>query len=128
VRVQKEEIWTKDKLHDLVQAKLGENSLFIVSNREPFMHVQEEQTGSTICIRPASGVVTALDPILRACGGTWIAHGSGNVDKKYVNSKDKLGVPPEDNRYILKRVWLTKEEEQGYYYGFSNEGLWPLSM
>lgn len=126
VRIQKEDIWTKDRLRDLVQAKLGENSLFVVSNREPFMHIQEEQTGEVICIRPASGVVTALDPILRACGGTWIAHGSGNVDKKYVNSKDKLGVPPEDNRYILKRIWLTKEEEQGYYYGFSNEGLWPL--
>jgi len=74
----------------------------------------------------ASGVVTALDPILRACGGTWIAHGSTEADRKFVNSKDKLGVPPENNRYILKRVWLTKEEEEGYYYGFANEGLWPL--
>jgi trehalose-6-phosphate synthase len=71
-------------------------------------------------------VVTAIDPILRACGGIWIAHGSGDADKKFVNSKDKLGIPPEDNRYILKRVWLSKEEEEGYYYGFANEGLWPL--
>jgi trehalose-6-phosphate synthase len=78
------------------------------------------------CVRPASGVVTAIDPILRACGGTWIAHGSADADREFVNSKNKLGVPPQDNRYILKRVWLTKEEEEGYYYGFANEGLWPL--
>ena len=90
------------------------------------MHIIDDVTGQAKCIRPASGVVTAIDPILRACGGTWIAHGSGSADKKFVNSKNKLGVPPEDNRYILKRVWLTKEEEEGYYYGFANEGLWPL--
>ena len=126
-RLQKEETWTETKLRDLVRAKLGENALFVVSNREPYMHVIDEATSITKCIRPASGVVTAIHPVLCACGGTWIAHGGGNADKKFVNSKDKLGVPPEDNRYILKRVWLTKEEEDGYYYGFANEGLWPLS-
>lgn len=125
-RLQKEETWTEAKLRDLVHAKLGENALFVVSNREPYMHVLDSDTGTVKCIRPASGVVTALHPVLCACGGTWIAHGAGNADRKYVNSKDKLGVPPEDNRYILKRIWLTKEEEDGYYYGFSNEGLWPL--
>jgi trehalose 6-phosphate synthase len=126
VRLQKEELWTEAKLKDLIHAKLGDNSLFVVSNREPYMHVLDDIQGKVACIRPASGVVTAIHPILSACGGTWIAHGGGNMDKKFVNSKDKLGVPPEDNRYILKRVWLSKEEEQGYYYGFSNEGLWPL--
>jgi len=125
-RIRKDELWSESKLKDLVRAKLGENAIIVVSNREPYMHVLDEQTGQSQCIRPAGGVVTAIDPILRACGGTWIAHGSGNIDKKFVNSKNKLGVPPDDNRYILKRVWLTKEEEQGYYYGFSNEGLWPL--
>lgn len=126
VRTQREEIWTEVRLRDLVQAKLGDNAFFVVSNREPFMHVLDENSGITKCVRPASGVVTALDPILRACGGTWIAHGSTEEDRKFVNSKNKLGVPPENNRYILKRVWLNKEEEEGYYYGFSNEGLWPL--
>ena len=125
-RVQKEEIWTQGKLKDLIHAKLGENAFFVVSNREPFMHILDKTSGKINCVRPASGVVTAIDPILRACGGTWIAHGSGSGDRKMVNSKDKLGVPPEDIRYILKRVWLSKEEEEGYYYGFSNEGLWPL--
>ncbi|MFH1239353.1 MAG: trehalose-6-phosphate synthase [bacterium] len=126
VRLQKGELWTEAKLKDLVRAKLGENAFIVVSNREPYMHVMDEITGKPKCIRPASGVVTAIDPILRVCGGTWIAHGSANADRNFVNSKDKLGVPPEDNRYILKRVWLSKEEEEGYYYGFSNEGLWPL--
>ncbi|MDD5115465.1 MAG: trehalose-6-phosphate synthase [Candidatus Omnitrophica bacterium] len=126
VRLQKEELWTEAKLKDLIHAKLGDNSFFVVSNREPYMHVMDENAGRVACIRPASGVVTAIHPILSACGGTWVAHGGGNLDKKFVNSKDKLGVPPEDNRYILKRVWLNKNEEQGYYYGFSNEGLWPL--
>ncbi|MDD5072583.1 MAG: trehalose-6-phosphate synthase [Candidatus Omnitrophica bacterium] len=126
VRLENEDLWTEAKLRNVVLAKLGENALCVVSNREPYMHVIEDTSGETRCIRPASGVVTAVDPILQACGGTWIAHGSGNADRKFVNSKNKLAVPPEDNRYILKRVWLTKEEEQGYYYGFSNEGLWPL--
>jgi len=125
-RLEKEEIWTESKLKDLIRAKLGEKALIVVSNREPYMHVVDEATGLEKCIRPASGVVTAIHPVLCACGGTWIAHGAGNADKKFVNSKDKLGVPPQDNRYILKRVWLNKEEEDGYYYGFSNEGLWPL--
>jgi trehalose 6-phosphate synthase len=122
----KEELWTENKLKDLIHAKLGENAFFVVSNREPYMHVLDEAVGAPKCIRPASGVVTAIDPILRACGGIWVSHGSGNADRKFVNSKDKLGVPPEDIRYILKRVWLSKEEEDGYYYGFANEGLWPL--
>lgn len=125
-RIQKEDLWTDAKLRDVVRSKLGENALFVVSNREPYLHTINEMTGRAECARPASGVVTAIDPIMRACGGTWIAHGSANADRKFVNSKSKLGVPPEDNRYILKRVWLTKEEEDGYYYGFSNEGLWPL--
>lgn len=125
-RIQKEDLWTESKLKDVVRAKLGENALFVVSNREPYMHIIDEPSGTLKCSRPASGVVTAIDPIMRACGGTWIAHGSGNADKKFVNSKNKLGVPPDDNRYILKRVWLNKQEEDGYYYGFSNEGLWPL--
>ncbi|MDD5174168.1 MAG: trehalose-6-phosphate synthase [Candidatus Omnitrophica bacterium] len=126
VRIQKEDLWTDSKLKDVVRSKLGENALFIVSNREPYMHVINDISGQAECVRPASGVVTAIDPIMRACGGTWIAHGGANADKKFVNSKNKLGVPPGNDSYILKRVWLTKEEEDGYYYGFSNEGLWPL--
>ncbi|MCL5807434.1 MAG: trehalose-6-phosphate synthase [Deltaproteobacteria bacterium] len=125
-RMEKGELWTEKRLRDLVVAKLGENSLFVVSNREPYLHVFDAERSETKMMFPASGVVTAIDPIMRACGGTWVAHGSGNADKRFVNSRNKLGVPPGDERYILKRVWLTKEEEEGYYFGFSNEGLWPL--
>lgn len=125
-RLQKEEAWTEERLRDIIRARLGENGLYLVSNREPYMHMIDEATGQSHCVRPAGGVVTAIDPIMRASGGIWIAHGAGNADRQYVNSKDKLGVPPGDDRYILKRVWLSKEEEEGYYYGFANEGLWPL--
>jgi trehalose-6-phosphate synthase/HAMP domain-containing protein len=125
-RIHKEDIWTEAKLRDLIRAKLGDNAFFVVSNREPYMHSINKNSGLVQCIRPAGGVVTAIDPILRASGGTWIAHGSGDADRRLVNSKNRLGVPPEDNRYILRRVWLSKEQEQGYYYGFANEGLWPL--
>jgi trehalose 6-phosphate synthase len=118
--------WSVDKLRDLIHAKLGENAIYVVSNREPVMHIHDHTTMETKVITPAGGVVTAIHPILSAAGGTWIAHGSGNADKQFVNSKDKLGIPPGDMRYILKRVWLSKEEEEGYYYGFSNEGLWAL--
>jgi trehalose-6-phosphate synthase len=124
-RLNKEDLWTEAKLRDLVHSKLGMNSFFVAANREPYIH-ELNPPDPPRCLRPASGVVTAIDPILRASGGTWIAHGSGSADRLFVNSRGKLGVPPEDNRYILKRVWLSKEEENGYYYGFSNEGLWPL--
>ena len=125
-RLQSQEVWDESKLKDHIRAKLGTNELVMVSNREPYMHVIDDGSNSVKCIRPASGVVTAIDSVMSSCGGVWVAHGAGNADKKMVNSKDKLAVPENDNKYILKRVWLSKEEEDGYYYGFSNEGLWPL--
>jgi len=78
--------------------------------------------------RPASGLVAALEPIMRACSGTWIAHGSGDADHQVVDAHDRVAVPPppENAQYQLRRVWLTPEEEAGYYYGFANEGIWPL--
>jgi alpha,alpha-trehalose-phosphate synthase [UDP-forming] len=117
-------VWTSEKLKEQVQLNLGEKSLFVVSNREPYMHVRK---GSGIeCIVPAGGLVTALDPVLKACGGVWIANGSGDADRITSDGKGRLRVPPDEQSYTLRRVWLTKEEEAGYYYGFSNEGLWPL--
>jgi len=95
-----------------------------VSNREPYTHVQK---GKSIEVNvPASGLVTALEPVLCACDGTWVAHGSGDADTETVDANDRLLVPPDDPHYTLRRVWLSKEEEEGYYYGFANEGLWPL--
>ena len=125
LRASGESMWTADRLAVHVQARLEEDSrLFVVSNREPYLHVRR---GKSVEVKqPASGVVTALEPVLRACGGTWVAHGSGDADMDAVDVNDRLLVPPDDPRYTLRRVWLSKEEEEGYYYGFANEGLWPL--
>ena len=119
-----ESLWTAERLKVSIQSKNLKSSLFVVSNREPYMHLHKGKTIETIV--PASGLVTALEPILRACDGVWIAFGSGDADHETVDYNDRLRVPPDKPEYTLRRVWLTKEEEEGYYYGFSNEGLWPL--
>jgi alpha,alpha-trehalose-phosphate synthase [UDP-forming] len=116
--------WTAERLAVSLRTRLKGSRLFVISNREPYMHVRKGNTVETLV--PASGLVTALEPILRACDGTWIAHGSGDADLESVDAKYCVRVPPEDPRYTLRRVWLRKDEEQRYYYGFSNEGLWPL--
>ncbi len=119
-----ESIWTPARLKEQIQTLLQERPFIVISNREPYIH---ERRGKKIeCLVPASGLVTALEPVLKACGGTWIAHGSGDADFEVVSKQNKIKVPPEEPQYVLKRVALTKEEEKGYYYGFSNEGLWPL--
>ena len=117
-------LWTPERLSVHVRAKLGNSRLFVVSNREPYSHIR--RGNSVQAVVPASGLVTALEPVLCACDGTWVAHGSGDADLETVDSQDCLRVPPQEPRYTLRRVWLTKEEEEGYYYGFANEGLWPL--
>jgi trehalose 6-phosphate synthase len=122
--VSTESLWTADRLKEHVHLELGGKKLFLVSNREPYMHIKEGR--SIQYIVPAGGLVTALDPVMRVCNGVWVAHGSGDGDRDVVDAKDTLRVPPEQPCYTLKRIWLTKEEEDGYYYGFSNEGIWPL--
>src|SRR5579864_2323885 len=124
LRVEGQSQWTAEKLALELSARLGPGRLFVVSNREPYIHVRRGK--STEVIVPPSGLVTALEPVLRACHGTWLAHGSGNADRENVDRHSQLPVPPDDPQYTLRRVWLTKEEEEGYYYGFANEGLWPL--
>ncbi len=117
-------LWTPERLRAGVRRRLRNNPLFVVSNREPYQHVRR---GKGIEVQvPASGLVTALEPILCACNGTWIAHGSADGDRETVDAHDRLSVPPDEPLYTLRRVWLTSEEENGYYYGFANEGLWPL--
>jgi len=124
LRHQGESLWTPARLKEQVRNLLQERPLFVISNREPYMH---EKRGKGIeCLVPASGLVTALEPVLQACGGTWVAHGSGDADREVVDGRSRIRVPPEEPQYSLKRVWLSKEEEEGYYYGFANEGLWPL--
>jgi len=124
LNVRPESPWTAQRLKEQMRAELDGKKLVLVSNREPYMH---EKDGRDIrCIVPAGGLVTALDPVMRACDGLWIAHGSGDADRETVDGNNMLRVPPGEPAYTLKRVWLTREEEDGYYYGFANEGLWPL--
>jgi trehalose 6-phosphate synthase len=119
-----ESLWTADRLAVHVRKRLNDGRLFVVSNREPYVHMR--RGNSVEVVVPPSGVVTAIEPILRACDGTWMAHGNGDADLEMVDENDRLRVPPEDPHYSLRRVWLNKEEEEGYYYGFANEGIWPL--
>ena len=116
--------WNPERLRTLLKTHLRGDQLIVVSNREPYIH--ETSENGVIVKRPASGLVTAVEPVMRACSGTWIAHGSGNADRSNVDSHDHVRVPPGRNDYTLRRIWLTEAEEQGYYFGFANEGLWPL--
>jgi trehalose 6-phosphate synthase/phosphatase len=119
------ENWTPQALRQVVHDHLHSAQVIIVSNREPYIHNFDADQHPVMQV-PASGMVTALEPIMRACSGVWVAHGAGSADRETVDRYDQIQVPPDDPAYTLRRVWLSVEQEQGYYYGFSNEGLWPL--
>ena len=116
--------WTPETLRAALSNELSGSEIIVVSNREPYIHNKTE-AGTALQI-PASGLVAALEPVTRACGGTWIAHGSGSADRETVDGNDRVAVPPANPSYTLRRVWLTEEEQDGYYYGAANEALWPL--
>lgn len=116
--------WTRDTLHQIVERVLGRRHFIVVSNREPYIHRLEGE--EIICERPVSGMVSALEPVMRVCGGSWVAHGSGNADRDTVDMHDRIGVPPGHPEYVLRRVWVSKADEDDYYYGFANQALWPL--
>ena len=117
-------LWSPARLKRTLDRLLRRQRVIILANREPYIHERGED-GIRV-LHPASGLVTALEPVMRACGGTWIAHGSGSADRDTVDDASRLKVPPGEGSYVLRRVWLTEAEERGYYYGFANEGLWPL--
>jgi trehalose-6-phosphate synthase len=118
------QLWTPERLRALLHDELAGDEILVVSNREPYIHA--DTPNGVEVQRPASGLVTAVEPVMRACSGTWIAHGSGSADRQSVDRHDRVPVPPSNPSYTLRRVWLSQAEEQGYYYGFANEGLWPL--
>ncbi|MCC6989183.1 MAG: trehalose-6-phosphate synthase, partial [Acidobacteria bacterium] len=122
-----------------VVARLGDTRLVVVANREPYVHLKHVRQPGLVgrlvgrkpttrfsWMQPASGLVTALDPVMRACGGTWVAHGSGSGDRATSDAAGRVAVPPDEPSYTLRRVWLTDREEEGYYYGLANSALWPL--
>ena len=116
--------WTREELQTLIRTKVADSPFVVVSNREPYVHILEGN--KAICTIPASGLTIALDPVMQASGGTWVAHGSGDADRQVVDDKNRVAVPPDNPRYTLRRIWLNREEVAGYYLGFSNEALWPL--
>lgn len=116
--------WTAERLKEFTKETLKNKPLFVVSNREPYIHTK--RNGKIAVIQPASGMVTAIEPMMMASGGVWVAHGSGDADAEVVDKHDRVMIPPADPQFALSRVWLTEAEEKGYYYGFSNDGLWPL--
>lgn len=116
--------WTAERLKEFIKFYLKDRDIFVVSNREPYIHKKIKNEIQYMV--PASGMVTALEPIMEACGGTWLAHGSGDADKLTVDAHDKIMVPPDEPKYTLRRIWLTEKEVKGHYIGFSNESLWPL--
>jgi len=116
--------WGPERLRAALTEHLHGERVVILANREPYIH---EKTADGIrVLHPASGLVTALEPVMRACSGVWVAHGSGSADRETVDENDLVRVPPGEESYVVRRVWLSEAEEDGYYYGFSNEGLWPL--
>jgi trehalose 6-phosphate synthase len=128
--------WTAARLKETLHHQLRGEKVLVLANREPYVHQRAAVGGGVQVMHPASGLVTALEPILRACSGTWIAHGSGAADRETSDRHGRLKVPPKGEvhgageegaeSYVLRRVWLSEAEEQGYYSGFANEGLWPL--
>ncbi|MCC2673839.1 MAG: trehalose-6-phosphate synthase, partial [Ramlibacter sp.] len=121
-RVQRpDSVWSAERLQSLLKTELRGDQVIVVSNREPYIH--EVKEGKLQVRRPASGLVTAVEPVMRACSGTWIAHGSGDGDRQAVDKNDRVPLPPGEDQYLLRRIWLSKEQEEGYYYGFANEGL-----
>ncbi len=117
--------WTAESLKQILNRNLHGERIVILANREPYVHERTADGGIEVQ-HPASGLVTAVEPIMRACSGVWVAHGSGSADRDTVDRNDHVRVPPNEESYHIRRVWLSDEELHGYYYGFSNEGLWPL--
>ncbi|HEX2880801.1 MAG TPA: trehalose-6-phosphate synthase [Polyangiaceae bacterium] len=118
--------WTPQRLRNTLSRNLRGEKVVILANREPYIHERNKDGSGTVVVHPASGLVTALEPVMRACSGTWIAHGGGSADLDVADQHGRIRVPPGEESYVLRRVTLSSAEEKGYYYGFSNEGLWPL--
>lgn len=115
-----------EELEGLFRRLFPDRRFIVVSNREPYEHRWSEEVGEVRVRRPAGGLTSALDPLLQALGGTWVAWGSGEADATVVDGADSVRVPPEDPHYTLRRIWLTHHDIHRYYLGFSNQFLWPL--
>jgi trehalose-6-phosphate synthase len=116
--------WDAVRLRAWLARFYAGESVVALANREPWQH-DRDGDGGVVVTRAGGGLVTALEPLIQACGGTWVAHGGGTADRLTVDRRDGLSVPPAKPRYRLRRVWLDAGEARRYYAGFSNEALWP---
>ena len=97
----------------------------VLANRAPYRY-DCTPDGRIRLTRAASGLVTAIEPLVDACSGTWVAHAAGEGDMLAAADRSELDVPPANPRYRLRYVALDADEHRGFYYGFANEALWPL--
>jgi alpha,alpha-trehalose-phosphate synthase [UDP-forming] len=116
----------RDEIVRAYRESFPEESLIVVSNREPYEHRWGEDVGEIRVKRPAGGLTSALDPLLQTVGGVWIAWGSGDADAAVVDEDDRIRVPPEDPKYTLRRLWLDQHDVNRYYLGYANQFLWPI--
>jgi trehalose-6-phosphate synthase len=116
--------WKKQTIEKLTSERMRDHQLIIVSSAEPYTHAYHKD--KITVTRGSGGIITAMEPIIKANGGLWIAYGRGPADKEMVNEEDKLKLPPGRNQYTLKRLWISKKNLVGWYYGLCNEALWPL--
>ena len=113
-----------EMLKTVIDGNFSDKNLIVVSNREPYTH---KKAGLSIrAEKPAGGLTSAMDDVLKVTGGTWVAWGSGSGDRDVVDGKNCVQVPPENPSYMMKRVWLVASEVENYYHGYSNQVLWPL--
>jgi trehalose 6-phosphate synthase len=117
--------WDADRLRRSLAAGYSGESVVLLANREPLRH-DRNADGTVVACRSAGGLVTALEPLMQACAGTWVAHGAGSADRETVDQRDGLDVPLANHSYRLRRVWLDADQHRRYYCGFANEALWPL--
>lgn len=114
---------TGRELSPQVTEALSSRDLLVVSNRQPYSHNYDDD--EITVSRPAGGLTAGLDPVMQRAEGTWIAWGDGDADFE-VAEEGIVEVPPDDPSYTLSRVELNDEDIEGYYYGYSNQALWPL--
>lgn len=117
-------MWTKKQLKETIESKLTDYLLVVASNRQPYGHTL--RGGKIVCQREPGGLVTALDPVMQTSQGIWVAAGGSEYDRISVDKTGKVQLPPGNPSYVLRRIFLSKEQRDSYYYGYSNEGLWPL--
>lgn len=117
-------MWSKQSLKNIIKENFEDYQFLIVSNREPFIHIFKDN--KIVSNRSVGGVTVSLDTIMQAAKGTWIAYGGSSADRKVVDQHDRIKVPPHNHKYTLRRIWMTEDELNRYYKGFSNSTLWPL--